>query len=94
MNKEISLAQLAWKAGKVVSGDRLIPAIQNAKVYLVIISSACGNNRKKKLMDKCKYYDIPCWEIDALEFNQISLRSINSFGIIDQKFVRAMTEKG
>ena len=94
MNKEISLAQLAWKAGKVVSGDRLIPAIQSSKVYLVIVSSASGKNRKKKLMDKCKYYDVPFREIDALEFNQISLRSINSFGIIDQKFVQAMIEKG
>lgn len=94
MSNCISMAQLAWKAGKVVTGDRLIPAIQNQEVYLVIVSSKCGNNRKKKLMDKCKFYEIPLWEIDALEFNQISLRSINSFGIIDKKFVQAMTKKG
>lgn len=94
MNNLVSMSQLAWKAGKVVLGDRLIPAIQTQSVYVVIVSSACGENRKKKLRNKCEYYQIPLWEIDALEFNQISTRSVNSFGIIDQKFVQAMTKKG
>lgn len=94
MNNTISLLQIAWKAGKVVFGDRLIPAIQKNEVFLVIMSSSCGNNRKKKLKDKCVFYQIPLMEIDALRFNSISSRSMNSFGITDKHFVEAIEKKG
>lgn len=55
MNKEVQLLQLAIKAGKTVSGDRLIPAIQSQDVYLVLMNRTCGNNRKKKLRNKCAF---------------------------------------
>ena len=63
MNNTISLLQIAWKAGKVVFGDRLIPAIQKNEVFLVIMSSSCGNNRKKKLKDKCAFDGNRCFAI-------------------------------
>lgn len=89
MNKEVQLLQLAIKARKTVSGDRLIPAIQAQTVYLVLMNGACGNNRKKKLRNKCSYYHIPLIEMDSQDFDRVSNRTINAYGILDEAFAKA-----
>lgn len=93
MNKEVQLLQLAIKAGKTVSGDRLIPAIQSQTVCLVLMNRTCGNNRKKKLRNKCAFYQIPLIEWDASLFDQISWKVINAYGITDDSFTQAFMKE-
>lgn len=81
--KAITFCQLALRSGNASLGDRLIPDIQSKKVYLVLYSSICGNNRKKKLINKCAYYNIPILEFDQDDFNTITYKMIQSMGIKD-----------
>lgn len=96
MNKIVNYCQLALRCGKTSTGSDLIPSIQNQKAKLVVYSSACGLNRKKKLKDKCAYYKIECIELNELFFNQITQKNIRSLAITDQKFAEMIMniEKG
>ena len=93
MNKSIQLASMAMRAGKTEMGDRLIPSIQKQKASLVMFSTACGNNRKKKLKDKCTTYGIPYVEIKEENFSEISTRSISSLAICDAGFAKAILKE-
>lgn len=63
MNKEdkiLSLLGLAARARKIISGEELvIKAIQQDKVSYVIFTTDASENTRKKLIDKCTFYDIP-----------------------------------
>ena len=59
MNKVTNLIQLAYRAGKVAKGDSLLVSIQKSQAKLVLVSSLCGQNRMKKIQDKCTYYNVP-----------------------------------
>ena len=93
MDKIIQLVGMAMRAGKVEIGDRLIPSIQQKKASIVLYSSSCGNNRKKKIKDKCTTYEIPYVEINEADFNQISTRSISSLAIADSGFAKAILKE-
>ncbi|MGN1276851.1 MAG: L7Ae/L30e/S12e/Gadd45 family ribosomal protein [Floccifex sp.] len=90
MNKMVSLCQLAFRARKVSFGSFLISSIQNKDAKLVIYSGGCGNNRKKKLKDKCAFYHIECIELDEILFNQITQKNIQSFSIVDKGFAESI----
>ncbi|MGM9947466.1 L7Ae/L30e/S12e/Gadd45 family ribosomal protein [Floccifex sp.] len=90
MNKIVSLCQLAFRARKVSFGSFLIPSIQNKEAKLVIYSSGCGENRKKKLKDKCAFYQIKCIELDEILFNQITQKNLQSFSIVDSGFANSI----
>ncbi|MGM9913576.1 L7Ae/L30e/S12e/Gadd45 family ribosomal protein [Floccifex sp.] len=81
---------MAFKAGKVSFGSTLIPSIQDNEAKLVIYSSKCGQNRKKKLNDKCNFYHVECVEINELIFNEITQKNIQSFSITDSGFARSI----
>ncbi len=61
---------LAKRSGNMILGDGVIKSIQSRKARLVIITSECGANTKKKLIDKCMFYDIPYVSIAEDTFNQ------------------------
>lgn len=59
-NRALSMLSIAAKAGKVQSGGFLTEkAIQEGVAYFVIIAEDASGNTQKKIMDKCKYYEIP-----------------------------------
>ena len=58
------------RSRKCVSGDEVIKSIQNQRAKLIIITHDCGNNTKKKLLDKCAYYGIPYVFMDFAELNE------------------------
>ena len=93
MNKVVNLCQLAFKAGKTCYGSSLIPSIQSNDAKLVVYSSACGANRKKKLINKCDFYKICCIELDSLIFNEITNKAILSFAIKDDGFANAINKE-
>lgn len=53
---------LITRARKLVTGEELVvKAIQKKKVYLVIVSEDASHNTKKKLQDKCNFYNVPLY---------------------------------
>ncbi len=54
-----SLLGLAARARKLVTGEELvIKDIRKNNVYLVIVADDASQLTKKKLQDKCKYYNV------------------------------------
>lgn len=50
---------LARKANALIIGEESVEkAIRNKKVKLVIIASDASSNTKKKMIDKCNYYNV------------------------------------
>ena len=51
---------LAYRAGKCSLGEEtILKDIRSNRAKLVIIASDIGPQTKKKLTDKCKYYEVP-----------------------------------
>lgn len=82
----ISLIQLCVRTGRFAKGDGLLPAIQNQKAKLVVMSEDCGANRAKKITDKCAYYHIPLLVLPTLRFNMISSKVNKAVAILDPGF--------
>lgn len=58
-NKEVySLLGLCARARKLSYGSQLIEDIRKKKVFYVIICEDASDNTKKKLTDKCHFYQI------------------------------------
>ena len=58
------------KSGNVSYGETLIEDIRKNKVFTVIISTDMGETSKKKIVDKCTFYQIPYFTI--LDKNSLS----------------------
>jgi ribosomal protein L7Ae-like RNA K-turn-binding protein len=55
---------LAMRARKLVSGeDPVIQAVRRGQAKLVLIASDASENTKKKVSDKCTYYEVPCHSV-------------------------------
>lgn len=92
-DKRVSLIQFAFKANQTALGDALIPSIQKNKAKLVLVATTCGQNRKKKIEDKCKFYNIPCIEVEPELFEQVSYRSFHSLAICEDGFAKAIIKE-
>jgi ribosomal protein L7Ae-like RNA K-turn-binding protein len=61
MDKWLSIIGLAARARKIISGEELvIKEIRNKKAKLVLLAEDGSDNTKKKVLDKCKFYGVPC----------------------------------
>lgn len=64
-NNYLSIVGLAFRARKCSIGeDNIVKDIQNKRAKLVLLANDIGPQTKKKLTDKCKYYEIPWIVID------------------------------
>ena len=86
--------QIALKSGQFSYGSQLIPSIQNKKAHLVLISEDCGRNRKKKLIDKCTFYDIPYRQVPDVELQSLSHIRFNSVAVLDKGLAQAILNEG
>lgn len=93
INKVTGLLQMAFRAGKIIRGDGLIPGIQSQKVKLVLYSCACGENRKKKLKNKSKSYGITCLEVSNEILDNVSYKPMSSLGVSDAGFAKAIQQR-
>jgi ribosomal protein L7Ae-like RNA K-turn-binding protein len=88
VNQWTSLLGLANRAGKCISGEELVvKEVRRNKAKLVLLAADASENTKKKLTDKCSYYEV-------------SLRSVsdrytlgNAIGK-DQRVVVAVVDQG
>lgn len=61
----LNMVGLAYRARKISTGeDSIVKDIQSNRAKLVLIANDVGIQTNKKLTDKCKYYDIPYFEVD------------------------------
>ncbi len=64
LQKIRTLLSFASRAGKIASGtEQVIKSVRMGKTYLVVMAEDVSNASKKKLKDKCKYYEVELIEI-------------------------------
>ncbi|HLS07824.1 L7Ae/L30e/S12e/Gadd45 family ribosomal protein [Lentibacillus sp.] len=67
-NNYLNLLGLAYRAGKCSLGeDSIVKAVQQKKAKLVLLANDIGPRTRKKLINKCKTYDVPFEIIDDRE---------------------------
>lgn len=92
MNRDaIGLLGLIQRSRRLISGEEVIKGIQKHQVYLVVIAKECGNNIRKKLMDKCTYYEVPYVFMDREALNQaVGTKNRSAVAITDQGFAQKL----
>ncbi|MGC6767074.1 YlxQ-related RNA-binding protein [Enterococcus sp. LJL128] len=96
MNKEkiLNLLGLAMRAGKLITGEELtVKDIQRSKTKLVFVASDASENTKKKIKDKCSYYNIS-WndDLQQAELSHAIGRKRMVVGINDLGFANKFKE--
>lgn len=96
MNKPklLSLLGLAMRAGKLVTGEGLtITDIRKNKTNIVFVASNASDNTKKKIKDKCLFYQVPYNdELTQEEISQAIGRLRMVCGVNDPGFAKKMEE--
>lgn len=61
----LNIVGLAYRARKCSTGeDTIVKDVQSRRAKLVLIANDVGIQTKKKLTDKCAYYNVTCIEVD------------------------------
>lgn len=91
MSNVSGLLGLAQRSRKLKYGDEVIRSIQQKNAYLVIIAAECGDNMRKKLIDKCSFYQIPYVFMEESIMNQaIGTWNRKAVAVIDQGFAQKL----
>ena len=64
---DLSILGLACRARKISTGDKAIESIQKKRAQLALLASDASENTKKRISDKCRYYQIELIEVDSME---------------------------
>ncbi|SDL72942.1 YlxQ family RNA-binding protein [Sediminibacillus halophilus] len=95
MSKDyLNLLGLALRAGKLTLGEEaIIRDIQKRKAKLVLLASDTGTQTRKKITDKCTYYQIPFFVVDDRETisQAIGKSGRVAIAILDSGFAAKMT---
>jgi ribosomal protein L7Ae-like RNA K-turn-binding protein len=92
--KVLNLLGLAMRAGKLVTGEELaLKEVRGKKAHLVFVAHDASENTKKKVQDKCRFYEVAC----STAFNQTALsiaigRSRMVISVVDAGFAKKMRE--
>lgn len=90
----LSFLGLLYSGRRISFGDVLLNEIKGKKVNLVIYASDSGDSVKKKLLDKCCFYNVECIEL----FNKIELGNalgkgqLSAIGIYDYKAIKKIKD--
>ena len=92
MHRWQSTLGLAMRARKVVMGDAVLKSIQNGQACLVILADDCGENQRKKICDKCAFYDVPLMRVESGSMIDAAVGEYNRkvAVIIDQGFAKTI----
>ncbi|GAB3067099.1 L7Ae/L30e/S12e/Gadd45 family ribosomal protein [Virgibacillus ainsalahensis] len=67
-NNYLNLLGLAVRAGKCSTGEEtIVKDIQRKRAKLILLANDIGPQTRKKMIDKCKTYDIPFVIVDDRE---------------------------
>lgn len=91
MSNVSGLLGLAQRSRKLKYGDEVIRAVQQKTAYLVIITVECSDNMRKKLIDKCTFYQIPYVFMEESMMNQaIGTWNRKAVAVLDQGFAQKL----
>ena len=79
INKALNTIGICKCANKISYGETLLKDIKHHNVDIVVICSDTSNNSKKKIMDKCNYYN--CEYVVAFTQNEI-IKAINRIDVV------------
>ena len=78
---------LAARARKTATGEIVYTQLRARHVHLLILAEDIGDNAKKKLIDKCSFYKVPCVYMDGALMNMaIGDRNRKAIAILDKGF--------
>ncbi|MYL19230.1 YlxQ family RNA-binding protein [Halobacillus litoralis] len=89
----LNLIGLAVRAGKCTFGEEsIVKDIRKRKAKLVLIASDTGKQTKKKLTDKCSFYQVPCYEVDDREVLSQAVGKAGrvAIAVLDQGFAKKL----
>lgn len=91
MSNVSGLLGLAQRSRKLKYGDEIIRSIQQKTAFLVIITPQCGDNMRKKLIDKCLFYQVPYVFMEEFTMNQaIGTWNRKAVAVVDQGFAQKL----
>ncbi|MBA4602085.1 YlxQ family RNA-binding protein [Thermoactinomyces mirandus] len=97
MDKLLQQLGLAMRAGRVVSGEEFVlKEIRSGKAWLVLLAVDAGRNTKKKIADKCSFYNVPlmrCGNREQLG-KAIGKEERVVAAVTDQGFARLLMKSG
>ncbi len=65
MSNYLNIIGLAYRARKCATGEEtIINEVRNQKAKLVLMSNDISKGTRKKLTDKCSYFNVPYVEVD------------------------------
>ncbi|MFC4404538.1 L7Ae/L30e/S12e/Gadd45 family ribosomal protein [Gracilibacillus xinjiangensis] len=91
----LNILGLATRAGKCTFGEeQIIKEIQANRSRIVLIANDIGDQTKKKLTDKCKYYHVPYFFIDDRETLSQAIGKIGrvAVSVNEQGFAKKLNE--
>lgn len=92
MDKLAGILGIARSARKISYGEQVLNDIRCKKAYLVLIAVDASENTKKKLIDKCTYYQINYYLIDTELLNHaVGLGNIRYLAINDSGFAKKIS---
>lgn len=90
----LNMLGLAMRAGKMVTGEGLtVDEIRKQRVDLVFVAADASENTRKKIIDKCSYYEVPCeTRLTNAEISHAIGKDRMVIGIKDQGFAKKIKE--
>ncbi|MFC7061169.1 YlxQ family RNA-binding protein [Halobacillus seohaensis] len=93
MSSYLNIIGLAHRAGKLTLGEEhIVKEIQKKRAKLVLIAEDTGKQTKKKLTDKCSFYNIPCYMVDDRETLSQAIGQTGrvAIAVLDQGFAKKL----
>ncbi len=93
-DKWISLLGLAARARKIVTGEELVlKEVRRKSVRIIILSADASKQTKKKILDKCAYYNVPSRIVSDRKTlgRAIGKDERVVIGVIDEGFAKKLT---
>lgn len=91
--KQLNLLGLATRAGLLVSGEETVLAeVKKRRAKLVVLASDLSAGTKKKMTDKCHYYNVTCIEqFTTIEMSQAIGKKRSILAFVDSGFANSFT---
>ncbi|NBK97372.1 MAG: 50S ribosomal protein L7ae [Erysipelotrichia bacterium] len=92
MNKVYGTLGMAMRARKLSMGEAVLDDIRSKKAKLVIIASDASENTKKKIVDKCHYYDVEYAFIESSMLLNQAIGKTNrmAVAVIEEGFAKSI----
>ncbi len=90
----LQLIGLANRARKIALGEEtIVKKIQQREAHLILLAADIGEQTRKKITDKCTFYDIPYVFVDDREIVSQAVGSSDrvAIAILDKGFAQKLT---